>query len=189
MTYENRLRIKELLDMGLSVPDIAREIGVHHETIYQELKRCEPGQYDPESAQTDAGAKSKRQNNFPSDGQMFENRALAKCVADLILEDGLNVQQVIRWLQEERPERFQRLPKSRNTVFAAIDHGLIPGVTRDTLKTKTVRLFSSDLIHIPRWVIRQLNLHDGDEFCIEVNIESIILKKKCPKKGDGQLEG
>ena len=63
------------------------------------------------------------------------------CGRFLILEDGLNVQQVIRWLQEERPERFQRLPKSRNTVFAAIDHGLIPGVTRDTLKTKTVRLF------------------------------------------------
>ena len=170
--------------MGLSAPNIAREIGVHHDTIYQELKRCKPGQYDPESAQADAVKKSKGQNNFPSDGQMFEDQALAKCVADLILEDGLNVQQVIRWLQEDMSERFQRLPKSRNTIFAAIDHGLIPGVTRDTLKTKTVRLFSRDLIHIPRWVIRQLDLHDGDEFCIEVNRESIILKKKNHKKGD-----
>ena len=90
----------------------------------------------------------------------------------------MKVQQVIRWLQQERPERFKRLPKSRNTIFAAIDSGLIPGVTRDTLKTRTVRLFSGDLVHIPQWVIRQLELCDGDEFSIELRGAAIILKKK-----------
>ena len=64
LTYENRLRIKELLDMGLSVPDIAREIGVHHETIYQELKRCEPGQYDPEKCPGRCRSKVKKAKQF-----------------------------------------------------------------------------------------------------------------------------
>lgn len=163
--------------MGLSVPEIAREIGVHHNTIYQELKRCGgASQYDPDVAQTDAEEKRKNQNNFPPDRQIFEDTELSQRVSDLILEEGLNIQQVIDWLQAEDAGRFQRLPKSRNTIFAAIDSGLIPGVSRETLKTRTVKLFSGDLVHIPQWVIRELGLHDGDVFTIEVTEQSIILK-------------
>lgn len=180
LTYENRKRIKYLLDAGFSVPEIAREIGVHHDTIYQELKRCgSAAQYDPDAAEAQAAQGRKRQNNLPAEGTIFsEDADLARLVSALILDDGMNVQQVIRWLQQERPERFKRLPKSRNTIFAAIDSGLIPGVTRDTLKTRTVRLFSGDLVHIPQWVIRQLELCDGDEFSIELRGAAIILKKK-----------
>lgn len=180
LTYENRKRIKYLLVAGFSVPEIAREIGVHHDTIYQELKRCgSAAQYDPDAAETQAAQGRKRQNNLPAEGTIFsEDADLARLVSALILDDGMNVQQVIRWLQQERPERFKRLPKSRNTIFAAIDSGLIPGVTRDTLKTRTVRLFSGDLVHIPQWVIRQLELCDGDEFSIELRGAAIILKKK-----------
>lgn len=169
-----------MLDAGFSVPEIAREIGVHHDTIYQELKRCgSAAQYDPDAAEAQASQGRKRQNNLPVEGAIFsEDADLARLVSVLILDDGMNVQQVVRWLQQERPERFKRLPKSRNTIFAAIDNGLIPGVTRDTLKTRTVRLFSGDLIHIPQWVIRQLELCDGDEFSIELRGAAIILKKK-----------
>lgn len=178
MTYENRRRIKELLDMGFSVPEIAKKIGVHHDTIYKELDRCGgASQYDPDMAQTDAEKKRKNQNNFPSDRQIFKDAELSQRVSDLILEEGLNIQQVIDWLQTEDAGRFRRLPKSRNTIFAAIDGGLIPGVTRETLKTRTVKLFSGDLVHIPQWVIRELGLHDGDELALAVTEESIILKK------------
>lgn len=179
MTYENRLRIKELLDMGFTAPEIAREIGVHHDTIYQELKRCgSVAQYDADLAQAQAAQKRKKQNNFPPDRKMFEDAVLAQSVADLILSDGLNIQQVVDRLQAENAGRFKRLPKTRNTIFAAIDDGLIPGVTRETLKTRTIRLFSGDLVHIPQWVIRQLELRDGDEFSIELRGSEIILKKK-----------
>lgn len=178
MTYENRHRIKELLDAGFSAPEIAHEIGVHHDTIYQELKRCGGAtQYDPDAAETQAAQKRKKQNNFAPDRQIFEDAELAQRVSDLILEDGLNIQQVIDWLQTEDAGCFKRLPKSRNTIFAAIDGGLIPGVTRETLKTRTVKLFSGDLVHIPQWVIHELDLHDGDVFAIEVTKQSIILEK------------
>lgn len=179
MTYKNRLRIKELLDMGLSAPQIAREVGVHHDTIYQELKRCgDAAHYDPDAAEAQAAQKRKRQNNFAPDGQLFEDAELSQRVSDLILEDGLNIQQVIDWLQAEDTGRFKRLPKSRNTIFAAIDSGLIPGVTRESLKTRTVKLFSGDLVHIPQWVIRELGLQDGDVFTIEVTEQSITLKRR-----------
>lgn len=164
--------------MGLSVPEIAREIGVHHDTIYQELKRCgDATHYDPDAAEAHAAQKRKRQNNFAPDRQIFEDTELSQRVSDLILEEGLNIQQVIDWLQAEDVGHFRRLPKSRNTIFAAIDSGLIPGVSRETLKTRTVKLFSGDLVHIPQWVIRELGLRDGDVFTIEVTEQSIILKK------------
>lgn len=178
MKYENRRRIRELLDAGFSVPEIAHEIGVHHDTIYKELDRCgTAAQYDPDAAEAQATENRKKQNNFPKKAKMFEDAALAQCVSDLILEDGLNIQQVVDRLQAEDAGHFKRLPKSRNTIFAAIDGGLIPGVTRETLKTRTVKLFSGDLVHIPQWVIRELGLHDGDELALAVTEESIILKK------------
>ena len=184
LTYENRERIKSLLNAGLSVPGIAQDIGVCPDTVYKEIARCGvSGQYDPAEAQAMADAARKRQNNLPKKGALFaEDTELARLVSELIRNEGMNVQQVVEWLQNESPERFARLPKSRNTIFAAIDSGLIPGVTRDTLKTRTVRLYCEDLLHLPQWVIRELDLHTGDEFSIEVKTAArgpaIILKMK-----------
>ena len=182
LTYENRIRIRELLDVGLSAPEIAREIGVHHSSVYDELKRGGgASSYDQERAQKITQRNREKQNNLPLVAEIFEDQSLAKYVSALMLDDGLNAQQVVRWLQNEEPGRFQRVPKSHNTILAAIDRGLIPGVTRDTLKTKTVRLYSGDLLHVPQWVIRELGLCDGDELSIEVSGDTIILRIE--KKG------
>lgn len=39
MSYEDRVKIKEMLQAGNSAIRIAREIGVHKSTIYRELER------------------------------------------------------------------------------------------------------------------------------------------------------
>lgn len=178
LTYDNRVQIRQLLDLGISAVDIAKELGVHHSSIYSELKRGGgASSYDPERAQQIAEQNRKKQNNFPIEEHMFDDHELARCVSGLILEDGLNIQQVVHWLETEGRDRFRRVPRSRATVAAAIDRGEIPGVTRETLRTKVVRLYSGDLLHIPQWVIEELGLCDGDEFSIEVNEREIILKK------------
>ena len=37
LSYEQRLRVKELLDKGTKKVDIARALGVHNATIYREI--------------------------------------------------------------------------------------------------------------------------------------------------------
>ena len=39
LSYEQRLRIKELLDKGTKKVDIARALGIHNATIYREIDR------------------------------------------------------------------------------------------------------------------------------------------------------
>lgn len=160
------------------MPKIAGDVGVHHDTIYKELRRCGAAErYDPDTAQADADKKRKNQNNFPPDSQIFGDAALAQRVSDLILKDGLNVQQVIESLQEEDSGSFRRLPKSKNTIFSAIDNGLIPGVTREALKPKTVKILSDNLLHIPQWAMQELGLRGGDVFSITVTERGIVLEK------------
>ena len=55
LTYEQRLKIKELLDSGNSKPEIAEALGVCICSVYNELKRGTlNGTYDPEYAQKES---------------------------------------------------------------------------------------------------------------------------------------
>lgn len=182
--YKNRLRIRELLNAGLSPPEIARQIGVHHSTIYSELVRgggkpeSKWAEYDPELSQQISKRNAKKKNNFPEKKSVFaENRSLAEAVSDLVLSDGKSIQQVIAWLKEQPPDRFGPVP-SRNTLINAVEKGLIPGVTREDLRIRAVTLFSGDLLHIPAWVVKKTGLRDGDVFSISVTEDEIVLKWK-----------
>ncbi len=184
LTHKDRMRIRTLLDTNCSLSDIAAQVKCNTQTIYDEVKRgggTRAGrwqEYDPEKAQCYAEKNRKESGkNLPAKDPIFNDEALAQYISELILQEGLNVQQVIRCLEENPPSRFARLPKSRNTIFAAIDAGLIPGVTRETLQTKTVQIYCNDIIHIPQWVIRRLSLQNGDCFSIDVTENTIVLTK------------
>lgn len=184
LTHKDRRRIRALLDTNCSPSDIAVQVKCNTQTIYDEVKRgggTRAGhwqEYDPEKAQCYAEKKRKKLGkNLPAKNPIFNDEALARYISELILREGLNVQQVIRRLEEAPPPQFSRLPKSRNTIFAAIDAGLIPDVTRETLQTKTVRIFSNDQLHIPQWVIKRLSLQNGDCFSIDVTENTIVLTK------------
>ena len=52
LSYEQRLRIKELLDKGTKKVNIARALGIHNATIYREIDRGSiNGIYDPDHAE------------------------------------------------------------------------------------------------------------------------------------------
>ncbi len=184
LTHKDRKHIRALLDANYSLPDIAVQVKCNTQTIYDEVKRgggTKAGrwqEYDPEKAQSYAAEHRKASGkNLPAKDPIFNDAALAQYISELILEKGLNVQQVIRYLEESPPPQFTRLPKSRNTIFAAIDAGLIPGVTRETLQTKTVQIYCNDILHIPQWVIRKLSLQNGDCFSIDATENTIVLTK------------
>ena len=60
------------------------------------------------------------------------------------------------------------------SIYSAIDAGLIPGVTRESLRPDTVKMFSGGNIIIPAWVREEYELKDGDLFRIEISKNGII---------------
>ena len=96
MTYKDRLRLKELLDMKLSAPDIAKDIGCNSQTIYDEMRRGGGKEnYDPNLAQAVIEKNRKRSGKIHREDRIFlADRKMAEFVSNLILNDGLNIKQV-----------------------------------------------------------------------------------------------
>lgn len=164
LTYEQRVKIKELLDGGYAKTEIARVLGIHNATIYREIERGSVnGQYDPDYSE------NLYKQQLPKKGPkpiLAADSELSKYIAKLILEDNLSLVQIVDLMQKET--RFESFPKSRTTIYHAIDKGLIPGVTRDCLKPDTTTVFSGGQIHIAKWVQDSLNIRDGDKLCFNV---------------------
>ena len=179
LSYENRKLIKQMLESGYSKKDIATNLGISLSTVYRELKRSgDSKKYDPEIVQQsyekmlrDKGRKSK----------LEFNPELAEYVSKLVLENNFSPAQVIHQL---RIENYTEYPLSVNTIYTAIDNGLIPHVTRETLllKRKKTHMFSNGLIKIPKWICNKLDLRDGEDLDIDICNEKIIIKKS--KKND-----
>ncbi|WP_369334825.1 transposase [Pseudoalteromonas luteoviolacea] len=53
LTEERRYQISALLELGISISEIAKKVKCHHATMYRELKRNQThGQYCPQNAHT-----------------------------------------------------------------------------------------------------------------------------------------
>ena len=130
LSYEQRLRIKELLDKGTKKVDIARALGIHNATIYREIDRGSiNGIYDP------GHAEEQYRGHLSEKGRpaiCSISPELAQHIARLILEEKLSPARIIDRLQEEK---WSTAPKARATIYSAIDDGLIPGVTRESLNS------------------------------------------------------
>ena len=74
-------------------------------------------------------------------------------------------------------ENWSTAPKTKTTIYSAIDDGLIPGVTRESLNSYVTTMFSDGQIHIAKWVRNALDLNDGDELLFEVVGNKIIFTK------------
>ncbi len=176
LTYESRTKIKELHDKGLSIQQIADEIGVCRQTIYNELKRGSDsfGSYDPKHAEE---LFQERQQTKGRQRLLTINSELAQYIADLILKEHYSPKQIIKSLKEDHPSNAVEL-KSVNTIYAAIDKGLIPGVTRASLHSCETKMFSDGMICIPKWMREQLQLQDGDSFHLEIIDSGMITLTK-----------
>lgn len=127
LSYEQRLRVKELLDKGTKKVDIARALGVHNATIYREIDRGSiNGIYDP------GHAEEQYRGHLSEKGRptiCSISPELAQHIAMLILEEKLSPAKIIDRLQEEK---WSTAPKARATIYSAIDGGLISGVIRSS---------------------------------------------------------
>lgn len=145
LDYTQRCRLKEMLDNGTSVQDIADELGFHRSAIYREIKTGTiAGEYNPEYAQKRADALlvvNKRKSIIDS------NDKLAQCIADLILQKNMSPERIVEWFKEN-DHAFSSYPTSPNTIYTAIDNGSIPGVSRENLNSCETTMFN-DMIRFP----------------------------------------
>ena len=174
LTYESRMLIKQMIESGSCKKDIAIKLGVSLATVYRELGRSNDSEgYDPEIVQQsyEKMIKSKGRKS-----KLELNPELAEYISKLVLEKNLSPSQIIDRL---RIENYTECHLSRNTIYAAIDKGLIPNVTRETLllKRKKTHMFSNGLINIPKWICEELDLQDNENLDIDVLNETIIIKK------------
>lgn len=72
-------------------------------------------------------------------------------------------------------------PKSINTIYAAIDKGLIPGVTRQDMKTVSVIevvTMKENSISLPECIRKCAGLRNGNSFKIQCKKNGEIVLKK-----------
>ena len=139
-------------------------------TVYNEINRGRiNGEYDPDYAQSISSKKQKLHGRY---SHLLLDRNLAEIISKYILIDDFSPETVCRILKEQGI-----YCPSKATIYAAIDKGLIPNVSRASLQRKTTTMFSHGLIQIPSWIRKELNFNDGDEFHISVVDQKIIIEK------------
>ena len=173
ITLEQRKLIRRMLDENKSKTEIAREVGTNRATIYREIERGSvDGVYDPECAQQAYRAQLANKGARPI---LATDRQLAQYVARLILEEKLSLTEVLANLKQQT--QFPVVPRSRMTLYAAIDHGLIPGVTREKLNADTAAVTPGGQVRIPQWVRNRLGIREGDRLQFEVEGDCLRIHK------------
>lgn len=51
LSFDDRKIIQEMMEKKIPIADIADEVGVHKNSIYNELRRCPANKYNAEKAQ------------------------------------------------------------------------------------------------------------------------------------------
>ena len=154
---------------------MANALGVHRSAVYREIERgnTEDG-YDPYYAQSLYEGRLKKKGRPEC---KLSNKDLAGYISDLILNEHLSPEKIVDLLAED-DSGFPDVPQSPNTIYNAIDKGLIPNVTRESLLSKSCTVFSGGQICIPKWVLDRLHINDGDTLQLEVTEENEIIYRK-----------
>ena len=173
LTLNERLEIKVLLENDVPIHTIAQRIGRSKRTIYYEIERGSVnGVYSPQQAEKRARMLLSKKGQKP---KLTLNKELAIKISHYVNEEKLTLLQIL--------ERINRLPntpqiKSVNTLYSAIDNGLIPNVTRDSLRINKTSIFSKGLLQVPLWIREELELNDGDEVTLEIENGKLIIEKE-----------
>lgn len=179
LSYKQRVRIKRLLDLGYSKREIAKDIDVHYATIYREIDRGTiNNQYDPLYAEQKYQEKLK---NKSQSTVLDEDPKLAEYISDLILKEKLSPEKIVSILKEDG--RFDKYPASKETIYSYINKGKIPNVTRESLRKESSRIFCDGQIIIPKWVLKKLELKDGDVLDFELTDDGKIIYQKSKDRG------
>ena len=181
ITFEDRIKIKQYLDAGMSFSKIGTSLGFCTTTISLEVKRGSPTgrprDYDPAFSNERAKMTREGMGRVPI---LESNQAVAERIAKMILVDKLTVPEVTKRLAAGDCNN-PKCPISINTIYRAIDEGLIPGVSRETLIPSKSKMSAGGFICIPQGLRQRFDFHDGDIFEVEALDDGRIVLTKLKK--------
>ncbi len=171
LTYEQRAYISQSIKDGHRKEDIATALGCHISTVYNEIKRGSiNGEYSPEYAQKRCDGALRQKGVEP---MLSVNKDLANKISHLITAENLSLDGVIQRLGDSA------IPcPAKTTLYAAIDKGLIPNVTKDILRKRSIVKYQDGKIQIPPSVKDELSIKDGDTFALKILGGNIVLIKQ-----------
>lgn len=140
--------------------------------MYKEIKRgTHNGVYDPEYSHERI-----RQNKSKQGAKtLLETEPeLAQHIANLILDSHKSVTEIVELL---KTSSFKNTPSSNKTIYTAIQKGLIPGVTMDSLK-RDVAVYKNGSIRLPKSIQVTAALSANEQLAYEVNKDGSITIKK-----------
>ena len=160
---------------GKKAREIADVLKVSNATVYSELHMgMIEGKYNAYFAQ-----KNRNKKKSHKKGHSKINSELAEYISILITKDHLSPKKIIEKLNNEK---YPQSPSSVNTIYKAIDEGIIPNVTRKSMQRKVVHMFSKRMIIIPNWICEELQIADGNALNIEIEDNKIIITKSDDNK-------
>ena len=163
-----------MLDRNIPKSKIAKEFGVHISSIYREIDRgnTENG-YNPKKSEE---RRQKIINKLGRPPILSCDSDLAQYISDSILKENLSPESIVLRLSID--SLFQKTSISRNTIYHAVDSGLVPNVTREALQKRTAKMFSRGHIIIPDWIREKCGYKDGDLFRVDLTDNNEIVLKK-----------
>lgn len=171
-TYEQRCQLKSMLDSKTPVEDIANTLGFNRASVYREIKRGKVegvynSDYSEEQYRISLSQKGPK-------AILSSNSKLAQKIADYILNDHLSPKRIAEKMNKN-PNEFFNETITYTTIYNAIDNGLIPGVTRENLRTEETKVFHNGNICLASWIREELNIKDGDMLHFEVTDDKKIV--------------
>jgi len=182
LSYEQRRQIEQMLAAGYNGMEIAVRLCVSESTVYREIRRGTiKGQYNALFSQSRYD--EAKANKYGPAPKLAKNKQLATYIAAKILEEGMSPGRIAAELDQHESDGNT---VTVNTIYKAIDDGNIPGVTRDTIRHRIIKMFSDGHLIIPAWIREKYNFVPGDRFVVSEESEERIVLTKIGIEGDNR---
>lgn len=175
LTWNDKLTIEKMLKQGYSKPQIARYLGVHHSTIYDEVKRGQIEVLNSDlttrvvySPETSAYRHELAMKNKEQPLKIGHDHALAQWLVDVIGEQGFSPAAACA-LMGKTPDTTFSVTLCRQTVYKYIEKGYLWPLTNKQLRYKGKK-------RRPYNRVRAARVSRGDS--IERRPEAVNLRKE-----------
>lgn len=142
LTWNDKLTIEKMLKQGYKAPAIARKLGVHHSTIYDEIKRGQVEILDSElrpvtvyAPEMSEAKREESKKNREKPLKIGNDHALAEWLVDMIGTKGYSPSAACALLGKT-PETTFSVTLTRQTVYKYIDEGYLWPLTNKQLRYK-----------------------------------------------------
>jgi len=142
LTWNDKLTIEKMLKQGYKAPAIARKLGVHHSTIYDEIKRGQVEILDSElrpvtvyAPEMSEAKREESRKNREKPLKIGNDHALAEWLVDMIGAKGYSPSAACALLGKT-PETTFSVTLTRQTVYKYIDEGYLWPLTNKQLRYK-----------------------------------------------------